>query len=92
MEKLWIHLVIITIFLANCNLLVDGNSAGAPITACTSMKPQPTHLASGQQTSVLPYLITSDKLTYSAGESIRGIYLHFYYLELEFNFASYRHG
>ncbi len=69
-------LLLIVIISAYCFSLVDGKELGAPTTACSDMKPQPTHLAGGEQTTTpLPYVITPEKLTYSAGETIRGIFI-----------------
>ncbi len=67
-------LLVLLIILAHFFSSVDGNAAGAPTSACSNMKPQPTHSAGGEQPSTLPYLITTNKLTYSAGEAIQGIF------------------
>ncbi len=64
--------IILLILSAGSFSIVNGYSSGAIISVCGTMKPAPTHATIDQSIVSFPYFINPEKLTYNAGETIRG--------------------
>ena len=73
MEKMK-SLIVILILTAGSFSKAYGHSSGVQVTVtvCDTMKPGSTHTLF-DQTTAFPYKISPEKLTYSAGDTIRGI-------------------